>query len=174
MVMIIKNFIVCSLSNDKNYNGIAIYLIDKNIDIYGNSNIDPDFEEIINFLIENGVNIKDESKIQLLVKNGINIILKNHNGNNALIMASMASSIDIVKYLIKCGIDINDQINNRGNTLTLEIINYLVSNEIDINHTTKYGYNALFSFQHLVEKGIDINCRNSPKSETDRFCWISF
>jgi len=28
--------------------------------------------------------------------------------------------------------------------------------------------------QHLVEKGIDINCRNSPKSEIDRFCWISF
>jgi len=27
----------------------------------------------------------------------------------------------------------------------IEIINYLVSNEIDINHTTKYGYNALFS-----------------------------
>lgn len=25
-------------ARDKNYNGIAIYLIDKNIDIYGNSN----------------------------------------------------------------------------------------------------------------------------------------
>ena len=83
----------------------------------------------------------------------------------------LVNNIEIIKYLIFKGVDINykDEV---GNTFlfyskSIEITNFYLENGLDINHTNVYGNNVLhFSYiniQHflfLIKKGIIITQKN--------------
>ena len=79
------------------------------------------------------------------------------NGNTALILAVMRKQIELVKFLLKVGVNVNKQ-NNNGNTALMfaasgnhsEIVNILLDHNADVNIINNSGHKALSYAQKFL------------------------
>lgn len=111
----------------------------------------------------------------LITKNA-DIFAKNNENNTALIIAAELGEYEIVQYLVKNGLNVNDQ-NDQGNVaLGIAFYNYFISkylidNGTNINHQNKKGSTLLMlAFaannmaniaQYLINKGADLYIKDN-------------
>jgi ankyrin repeat protein len=101
-----------------------------------------------------------------------NINQKYFGGWTPLMMAVITDRLDLVKFLVENGADIEttNEVNLTALTIAsekghLDIVKYLVKNGADLNKEGKYGYSALMFateghleiIKYLVKNGADIN-----------------
>ena len=101
------------------------------------------------------------------------INLKNDNGHSLLFYASSKGYLDIVKYLINNGADVNSMggrgifslytASSKGH---LDIVKYLIDNGADVNLTTNIGLSSLYHsicnghldiVKYLIDNGANFN-----------------
>ncbi|KAL6598338.1 ankyrin [Neocallimastix californiae] len=158
---------------DKNYNDMATYLIDNDIDMYGNNIKNRYSKNIVSLAYEK----KNISLINYMIEKGINLDCKDYNGETELINACNnnyreMNNLKLIQLLVENGININEKDNEGDNALiiasmtsTLDIVKYLISKGIDVNAKNNRMYNALIMacehnkfeiVKYLMECGIDI------------------
>ncbi|KAG4091762.1 ankyrin repeat-containing domain protein [Neocallimastix lanati (nom. inval.)] len=145
----------------------------------------------VEFLVEHGVNINKENSIgetslikACKIEHRANINKKNVCSKTPLFISCKNGNIDIVKYLVKNGVDVNtDTIFGetplfykcRGGNVV--IVKYLIEHGADINKENNFGEIPLFIscekgnvdiVKYLVEHGADVNKKND-KGETPLF-----
>ncbi|KAL6618511.1 ankyrin repeat-containing domain protein [Neocallimastix sp. 'constans'] len=137
----------------------------------------------VEFLVEHGVNINKENSIgetslikACKIEHRANINKKNVCSKTPLFISCKNGNIDIVKYLVKNGVDVNtDTIFGetplfykcRGGNVV--IVKYLIEHGADINKENNFGEIPLFIscekgnvdiVKYLVEHGADVNKKN--------------
>ncbi|KAJ5078069.1 ankyrin repeat protein [Anaeramoeba ignava] len=139
--------------------------------------------QVVQYLLEKGANVNNTG-------NDGTTILHSACGNNSisiehieyliqkvLHLACQNNSLEIIKYLVEKGVDINAKTNDNETVLhlacqnnSIEIIKYLVEKGVDINAKTNNNEtvlhlacqnNSLEIIKYLVEKGIDINAKTN-------------
>ena len=105
------NINVCSFSKswnalfyaiDKNYNDMATYLIDNDIDMYGNNIKNRYSKNIVSLAYEK----KNISLINYMIEKGINLDCKDYNGETELINACNNNYREMVIFFIEKSTDI--------------------------------------------------------------------
>jgi len=117
----------------------------------------------------------------LLINYGINKYIKDKDGNLPIHMASELYNLNLIKLLLKDGVDINE-VNYNGETplhkaciksRNIEMIKYLIEHGSDINKTNNYGETPLMRacskltacdyevLKYLIDHGADINKVNN-------------
>jgi len=120
------------------------------------------------------------TEVKRCIKNGIDVNFQYDLGVTVLMYASYNGEIEIVKYLIDNGANINLQSKHDGkygfSALTeasrnghIEVVKYLIDNGADINLQINYGYTALIEasrnghievIKYLIDNGADINIQD--------------
>ncbi len=120
----------------------------------------------------------DFLKVNKIIKAGIDVNIKGQEGTIALIEAAQFNNLDIVRLLIKQGVDVNAIDNIVGWTALMptarnghtDIINLLVKAGADINAIDKEGTTALVQaaigghldiIRVLIKAGADVNLRKN-------------
>ncbi len=161
----------------KNANGDKIIpLISNGTVDFKNSANSINNEEFVNVAIQGNL-----GKIKMLIKNGANIDVIDNRGLTALVGASTNGKLEVVKYLISQGADINIRTkakNNNDFTALimasggghLEVVKFLVANGANVNDKTKGGGTALMAasanghlsvIKFLISKGANINAKTN-------------
>jgi len=128
-------------------------------------------QEIFDYLYKG-----DLAGVKKYIENGTDVNFRYDYNITILMAASNAGKIEIVKYLVKNGADINlnDESEYGGSALFnasaeghLEIVKYLVDNGADINLQVTTGSTALMMasddieiVKYLIENGADVNIQN--------------
>ena len=129
-----------------------------------------DIDEVLATAAENGA-LKE---VQELIGKGAYIKAQNPwDGTTALMMASKKGHLEVVKYLVKEGADINQVSRYERTALIeasenghLEIVKYLIKIGVDISAKNVNNYTALMLasgsghievVRYLIEKGVDIH-----------------
>ena len=118
--------------------------------------------------IRNMKNVKAKSIIDIM--EDVNDIIM--FGDTALFTASRHNNIEIVKYLIELGANVNQQNDNHFTPLfypSFDIMKVLVDAGADINYITEHGETALSNtcildrleeVKYLISLGVDVNAGN--------------
>jgi len=122
--------------------------------------------------LHNAAGKNDLETVQTIVEKGTNVDRKDIAGQTPMMWAAETGSIDVVKYLVEKGADVNAVAGKQGRGTALiyaaatnrtEVVNYLLDNGADIDAVTPYQKeSALFwaaamghkeVVQLLLEKG---------------------
>lgn len=158
-------------------------------------------EDVVQYYIDNGLDVNQTfgdgqsiimqatwgntlNVVKRLVKAGADLDVKSKNGWTNLIYACLVKSkeadyrkidrpqLDVVKYLLKSGANINDETTDGENAFHLlvqsnedvtDIVKLLLDKGAAVNHRTKYGITPLMKarnpkvVQYLLDNGADIN-----------------
>jgi len=129
-------------------------------------------KEVNNYFINNQ---KLNFNIRFIILKNEQFDLKSLNDNNILlIFSSKYGYLELVKFLIKIGVNINQKVNYNGQTAlmyaslyeNLEIIQLLIENGVNINQKSSNGWTALIYaykignleiVKLLIKNGANIN-----------------
>lgn len=86
--------------------------------------------------------------VKLLIENGENLLHSTKYGYNLLYIAASKGRLDLVKYLVKVGMDVNAKSGNQGNGIKtpliaacehghVEVVKYLLENSAEVNISTQ-------------------------------------
>lgn len=119
------------------------------------------------------------------MESGIDVNVNDGIGFTALILASTYGRLEIIKYLVENGADVNKgkdhgsplshAVNPSSGELNLEVVTYLVENGADVNTTAinemsgsaesvLMRANNLDTIKYLIDNGADINYSNEYES----------
>ncbi|MCD4769718.1 MAG: ankyrin repeat domain-containing protein [Bacteroidales bacterium] len=150
--------------------GIAVFAL---FSIISANAQDEDYNKLAERVYE-----KDVSGLKELIESGINIDVTGSSGMTPLILAcSIQDNLEIVKYLISAGADINATGNMDGSTPVMRAANnsyettaFLISKGADLNRVANDGTTAFITalfkafvsnsfetLELLIENGADIN-----------------
>ena len=95
--------------------------------------------------------------LNCLVENGIDVNAKDKDRNTALICASKNNNLEIVKYLVDVGADLNAEGGHYNKTALmyasengrLEMVKYLVEKGADVNQKGGYYYKTALMLASL-------------------------
>jgi hypothetical protein len=129
--------------------------------------------------IHQAVRDNDLNGLKKEVESGVDVDLRVGTGSTPLLRASQFGQLEMVKYLIANGADINAQ-NVFGTPLVvasrnghLEIVKYLIANGADINAKNGVGYTPLMwasksgnleTVKYLIGEGVDIDTKSKDGS----------
>jgi len=131
---------------------------------YDGAIVDPEhFDDEVEYictLISKIENKKEYAKILQYITNIENINeLKDNTGKNLLMCACNTNNLNLIKYFLKRGIDINSVDNDNNNILyfidyksdnySLEILEFLINNGVHVFHKNNSGVN-IFSILHYI------------------------
>ncbi len=135
------------------------------------------------FLMTAAENVDDVNIVKYLIEKGADITLKNKVGMNALHYAVMLNSLEMVRFLVEQGLDVNSETNDKRTVFFVAvtepyidngIIDYLLEKGADINRKDIRGVTPLMSTlfvknntlgKFLIEKGADVTLQsNSGKT----------
>ena len=126
--------------------------------IVDTEHFDDEIEYICN-LISKIDNKKEYAKILVYISNIENITeIKDNTGKNLLMCACDSNNLDLIKYFLRRGININSTDNDNDNILyyvdyarnnALEILDFLIKNGVNVFHKNNKGVD-IFIFLHYI------------------------
>lgn len=148
------------------------------------SHVDADDNIDISTLYEKAGMVSPKTMVELLIENDADVNSKDHNGYTPLHEAAGAGDIDVTKILITNGADVNAKSLRHGLTPLHDAaysghekaIKILIDNGAEVNTKTLIegntalhravfcGENAMSVCKLLIERGADVNARNSDGS----------
>ena len=122
-------------------------------------------------------------ELEILISKGADIKSKDANGFTILELAATYGNLNVVKYLVEHGVDINAEDADAGILIyasqdgNLDMVKYLSDNGADINAMASNGWTALMQaadsghldiVTYLVENGADVDIKDAD----DYVAWM--
>ena len=121
----------------------------------------------------------DLADVKRHLQRGVKVNARDENGSTPLMSAVMCDHLDVVKYLVAKGADVNAKSSNNGTTPLmsaamrdlLDMVKYLIANGADVNAKDSEGTTPLMLaatwghlldvVEFLVSNGADVNAKDS-------------
>ena len=133
----------------------------------------------------------DVEKVKSLINLGADIYYKDDTGRTAFMYATYHRHLNVMRYFIELGVDINATDNNGFRALNvistrygenIEVVQLLLDAGADVNSRTGNGFTALLNaskngqlnvMKLLAKNGADLNCKSYENGYTPLY-WASY